>query len=100
MCRLQTVCNWRGQKKGHLFLAQNFTLETINAGAIEFYVAYDLSCSTSTLASVCGQSSTSPDSSLFDSTLSSGSVDLPAGDQTPAVNVVPSPHREELSSPG
>ena len=61
--------------------------------------AYDLSCSTSTLASVCGQSSTSPDGSLSDSTLSSGSVDLPAGGQTPAVNVVLSPHREELSSP-
>ena len=62
--------------------------------------AYDLSCSTSTLATVCGQSSTSPDGSLSDSTLSSGSIDLPAGGQTPAVNVVPSPHREELSSPG
>ena len=62
--------------------------------------AYDLSCSTSTLASVCGQSSTSPDGSLSDSTLCSGSIDLPAGGQTPAVNVVPSPHREELSSSG
>ena len=61
-----------------------------------------MSCSTSTLplVSVCGQSSTSPDGSLSDSTLSSGSVDLPAGGETPAVNVVPSPHREELSSPG
>ena len=63
--------------------------------------AYELSCSTSTLALVCVVNLLRAQMAhCHDSTFSSGSVDLPAGGQTPAVNVVPSPHREELSSPG